>query len=84
MGTPLEFSVIMYFSIYVVKVCSLLYVTDFVVFSFHGTELRKKNGGVAIDEPPQGPASGPVDHSWNRAFCYGLPVPYKFFQLLFK
>jgi hypothetical protein len=49
---------------------------------FHGTSDHEKNGGVAIDEPPRGPANGPVGRSWNRAFCYGLPVLYKLFWLL--
>ena len=30
-----------------------------------------------MDEPSQGSASGPVDHSWSRAFCYRVTVLYK-------
>jgi hypothetical protein len=44
----------------------------------------KKNGGVAIDGPPQGSTHDSVEHSWNRAFCCTLPVLYKVFHLLFK
>jgi hypothetical protein len=37
-----------------------------------------------MDEPSQGSAKGPVDHTWNRAFCYRVEVLYKLFRLLFK
>lgn len=49
---------------------------------FHGTSGHEKNCGVAIDEPPRGPSNEPVGRSWNRAFCYGLPVLYKLFWVL--
>ena len=58
----------------------------FSVSSFQGTYSleNKKNGGFAIDEPPQGSVNGPVDHSWRRAFYYRLSLLYKVFHLLFK
>ena len=66
---------------------SVLYfrVLFFLVFVFHGTpELwKQETGGVAVSEPPQGSVNGPVDHSWNRAFCYRLPILYRLLQLLF-
>jgi len=54
------------------------------LFSWNFRSSKTKNGGVAMDEPSQGSASGPVDHSWGRAFCYRLAVLYKLFGLLFK
>jgi len=55
------------------------------VSSFRGTleASKTKTGGVAIDGSPQGSMNGPVDRSWNRAFCYKLPVLYKVFHILF-
>lgn len=44
---------------------------------------KTKNGGVAMSEPPQDSAKGLVYHSWNRAFCYRLPVLFKLIRLLF-
>ena len=77
------------FSIYEVKVCSLLLqftVPVFSVSSFHGTfeASKTKNGGVAIDGAPQGSMHGPVGHSRNSAFCHKLPVLYEVFRMLFK
>jgi hypothetical protein len=57
--------------------CTVQYtVPVFSVFSFRGTfEVSKTtNSGIAIDVPPPGSMNGPVDHSWNRAVCYELPV----------
>ena len=64
----------------------LFTIPGFLVLSFHATsELPKtKNGEVAIDKPPQGSVNRPVDHSWNRQYCFRLPVLYKLFRLLFK
>jgi len=30
---------------------------------------KTKNGGVAIDEPPQGCLNGPPLYSWSHTFC---------------
>ena len=60
-------------------VCSLLYG---LLSGFSWNFRPWKKGGVAIDEPPRGPANEPVGRSWNRAFCYGLPVLSKLFWLL--
>ena len=66
--------------------CAVKFTAPFFLVSyFHGTsKLRKKNGGVNIDGPPQVSMNTPVDHSRNRAFCYGLPIVYKVVQLLFR
>ena len=76
-------------SMYEVKVCSPLYnllyqFSQFPVSMEHLKLRKQKNGGIAIDGPPQGSMNGPVDHSWSSAFCYKLPVMYKVFHLLFK
>ena len=62
--------------------CSVFSTLWFILRVFMELQTIKKNGGVAINEPLRGPANGPVDRSWNRAFCYGLPVLYKLFWLL--
>jgi hypothetical protein len=54
----------------------------FLTFSFYGTS--KKNGGVAINETPEGFGNGPVDHLCSRAFCYISQVEYKPYRLLFN
>jgi hypothetical protein len=67
--------------------CTVQYtVPVFSVFSFRETfeASKTKNGGVSIDGTPPGSMNGPVDHSWNRAVCYKLPVLYNFFHLLCK
>jgi hypothetical protein len=48
----------------------------FSVSSFHGTfeASKTKNGGFAVDGPPQGSTNGPVSRLWNRVFRYKLPV----------
>ena len=70
------------------KVCSLMYnlLYQFSQFpvSMEHLKLRKKKKTVAIDGPPHGSMRGPVGHSWNRAFCYKLPVLNKVLHLLFK
>ena len=45
---------------------------------------KRKNGGVAINVPQEGFINGPPISWWSPAFCYGLPVLYKFMDLLFK
>jgi len=52
-------------------------------FSWNSRASKAETGGVAVSEPPQGSVNGPVYHSWNRAFCYRLPVLYGLLQLLF-
>jgi hypothetical protein len=56
----------------------------FLVFIFMELQsFENRNLGVAVSEPTQVSMNGPVDHSWNRAFCYRLPVLYRLLQLLF-
>ena len=68
----------LYIYIYEVKVCSLLcnllyQFSQFPVSVEHLKLLKKKkNGGDAIDDLPQGSMNGPVDSSWNLAFCYKI------------
>ena len=54
-----------------------------IPFSLNFRAFETNNGGVVIDEPPQGSENGPVHHSWNRAFCYKLLAYCKLFELFF-
>ena len=55
------------------------HVSVFSVSSFRGIfEVSKKKNG-----PPRGSINGPVDFSWNCAFCYKSPLLYKVFHSLF-
>jgi hypothetical protein len=60
----------------------IIYCTGFCRFWFSWTfRASERSGVVAVDEPLQGAAKGPVDHSRNHASSYVFPVSCVLFRL---